>query len=293
VDSKVKYLTAFHEHLTDPGWKLTGFGDKKYEIELLENFDKVISTFAKLKPEYQVVIKDICKKMGGGMAEFLTKKVNTLEDWDLYCWYVAGLVGEGLSRIFAASKLEDPSIAENKQLFRSMGLFLQKVNIIRDYLEDINEQPPRIFYPKAAWSKWANDIADFKDPKNINAALNCLNELITNGLRHTSDCLDYLEIIRDPTVFRFCAIPQVMAIATYYECYNNPDVFKREVKMRKSLAVKMILQSTTFPRVLNFFLQFVEKFKLAVDPSQPNAKELTQILSDLHSKITNKLAQHK
>jgi len=292
VDSKVKNLTTFHEHLTEPGWTLSGFGDKKYEIELLENFDKVISSFAQLKPEYQVIIKDVCKKMGGGMAEFLTRKVDTLEDWDLYCWYVAGLVGEGLSRIFSASKLEDPVIGENKKLYKSMGLFLQKTNIIRDYLEDINECPPRVFYPKAAWSKWANDITDFKDPKNINAAVNCLNELITNALRHASDCIDYLEVLRDPTVFKFCAIPQVMAIATLYECYNNPQVFKKEVKIRKSLAVKMILQSTSLPRVLDFFLQFVEKFKSAVDPSHPNAKELNQILSDLHSKITNKLS-HK
>jgi len=225
VDSKVKQLTSFHHHLTESGWNLKGFGDKKYEIELLENFEKVSNVYAKLKPEYQIIIKDITSKMGNGMAEFLQKKVDTVEDYNLYCWYVAGLVGEGLSRIFAASKLEDPRLAESKTLYKSMGLFLQKTNIIRDYLEDINEKPPRIFYPKEVWSKWANDITDFKDPKNIKAAVNCLNELITDALGHTSDCLDYLEMLHDNTVFNFCAIPQVMAISTLYECYNNPNVF--------------------------------------------------------------------
>jgi farnesyl-diphosphate farnesyltransferase len=44
--------------------------------------------------------------MGGGMADFLQKPVETIEDYNLYCWYVAGLVGEGLSRLFAVSGLE-------------------------------------------------------------------------------------------------------------------------------------------------------------------------------------------
>jgi len=292
TDSKVKYLRSFYQHLTEPGWKLNGYGDKKDEIEVLENFDKIIDTYLKLKPVYQEVIRDITKQMGEGMAYFLDNKVVTTEDYNLYCWYVAGLVGEGLSRLFAASQLEDQKIAENRQLYKSMGLFLQKTNIIRDYLEDISEKPPRIFYPKEVWAKWANDINDFKDPKNIDAALNCLNELVTDALTHASDCLDYLEIIRDPSVLKFCAIPQVMAIATLYELYDNPNVFKKEVKIRKALAIKMILQSTSYHNVLLFFQSFVNKFKLSVKPTHPNANELNKILSDLSIKISDKFVIH-
>jgi phytoene/squalene synthetase len=73
--------------------------------------------------------------MGHGMADFLDKKVDTLEDWDLYCHYVAGLVGHGLTRLMGLSGLEgkyyfsirltgllmynifiDPSLAENLEL---------------------------------------------------------------------------------------------------------------------------------------------------------------------------------
>jgi Squalene/phytoene synthase len=55
---------------------------------------------------YRDVIKDITKRMGNGMADFLSKTVVTVKDWDLYCHYVAGLVGIGLSNLFAASQLE-------------------------------------------------------------------------------------------------------------------------------------------------------------------------------------------
>jgi hypothetical protein len=48
-----------------------------------------------------------------------------------------------------------------------MGLFLQKTNIIRDYREDLDDK--RRFWPKEVWSKYANDLGDFADPKNLDA----------------------------------------------------------------------------------------------------------------------------
>lgn len=68
--------------------------------------------------------------------------------WSLqYCHYVAGLVGIGLSRLFSASGLEVAEVGRDQRLANSMGLFLQKTNIIRDYLEDV--QQGREFWPKA------------------------------------------------------------------------------------------------------------------------------------------------
>jgi len=40
-------------------------------------------------------------------------------------------------------------------------------------------------------------------------SLACLNHLVTDALNHVPDCLEYLNRIRDPRIFRFCAIPQV------------------------------------------------------------------------------------
>jgi farnesyl-diphosphate farnesyltransferase len=55
-------------------------------------------------------------------------------------------VGIGLSRLFSASGLESSEVGEDHQLANSMGLFLQKTNIIRDYLEDVLQG--REFWPK-------------------------------------------------------------------------------------------------------------------------------------------------
>lgn len=59
---------------------------------------------------------------------------------------MAGLVGIGLSRLFSASGLEVEEVGKDEGLANSMGLFLQKTNIIRDYLEDVLQG--REFWPK-------------------------------------------------------------------------------------------------------------------------------------------------
>ncbi len=69
-----------------------------------------------------------------------------MAEYDLYCHYVAGLVGEGLSRFFSV-EIEGENVLEAATtLANSMGLVLQKTNIIRDFLEDYVDG--RTFWPK-------------------------------------------------------------------------------------------------------------------------------------------------
>ena len=134
-------LRSFHKHLYEKGWNVSGYGDNADERDLLERFHYVVDVFLDLKPayaprpspkyslsffcvrffpansydhpksdascSYQQVIADITRRMGEGMAKFAGEKtIVTLEDYNEYCHYVAGLVGIGLSQMFAASGLE-------------------------------------------------------------------------------------------------------------------------------------------------------------------------------------------
>jgi farnesyl-diphosphate farnesyltransferase len=54
-----------------------------------------------------------------------------------------------------------------------MGLFLQKVNIIRDYHEDLLEG--RIFWPKEIWSKYVDNVGDLRLPENKDKVILCIN----------------------------------------------------------------------------------------------------------------------
>ena len=56
------------------------------------------------------VIADITKRMGAGMAEFVSKDLGqgttSTAEYDKYCHFVAGLVGDGLTRLFVATGIE-------------------------------------------------------------------------------------------------------------------------------------------------------------------------------------------
>lgn len=132
-----------------------------------------------------------------------------------------------------------------------MGLFLQKTNIIRDYYEDILDN--RIFWPKEIWALYANDIADFKEPANVANGVKCLNHLVTESLNLIPEVLEYVDRLKNQEVFNFCAIPQVMAIATLAEVYNNPKVFSSNVKIRRGLAAKVCTFLVVFFWLPKFF----------------------------------------
>lgn len=60
-----------------------------------------------------------------------------------------------------------------------------------------------------AWSQFADRLEDLARPEKIEAALSCLNLLVTDALRHVPDVIAYLSRLRNQSVFNFCAIPQV------------------------------------------------------------------------------------
>ena len=177
---KCPELEAFYQKIYDREY-VYPCGEKHYRV-LMDEYPKVTAVFLSLKKEYRDVIADITKRMGEGMSNFIKREVVTLKDWNEYCHYVAGLVGIGLSNLWASSMLEDKRFADMEDLSNEMGLFLQKTNIIRDYLEDIVEEPaPRMFWPKCVWSKYAKTLDAFQYPENREKAVHCANHLITNA----------------------------------------------------------------------------------------------------------------
>jgi farnesyl-diphosphate farnesyltransferase len=81
-------------------------------------------------------------------------------------------------------------VGSDLQTSNSMGLFLQKTNIIRDYLEDFVDH--RAWWPQDVWKKHAKktgDLGEFTKPEGKEDALRCLNELVTDALTLIPECL--------------------------------------------------------------------------------------------------------
>lgn len=284
-DVKVQELRTFYQILTDPNWNKDGVGEG-HELELLQNFSKVNKVFLSLSKIDQDVIADICRRMGEGMAEFsdrnLVEGTIDIPDYNKYCHYVAGLVGHGLSHLFVAHG-EDEIVGRDLDLANEMGLFLQKTNIIRDYLEDYVDG--RAFWPKEIWGNYANKLGDFatmvgkpvpgfEGQQNRDRALSCLNHLLADALTLAPRCLRYMERLHNPDIFKFCAIPQVMAIATLDKLANNPDVFTGVVKIRKGQALSLMRNAGTMTSVYTLFLKYARSIQAAIPPHHKVAYEM-------------------
>lgn len=273
--AKAQELQAFHKNaLGNSEWSMNGVGEGD-ERRLLEDFPRCHRVLASLPEVIQAIIKDIAHRMALGMAEFACKDQaqGTLDtkEYNRYCYFVAGLVGEGCTRLFTASGFE--SLECDKHLLHSysndMGIFLQKHNIIVDYAEDLTEG--RAFWPQAIWKKYSltgklDYFTHQSDEATRSLSLHCLNEMIVDALEHLPSSLKYLSLIKCKEVFRFCSIPLLLAFASLVECYSNGNVFTGSVKLRKGLACKLILQS-------NDYSQAIESFKTLAIGIQSHAIE--------------------
>jgi len=275
-DVKQPLLRSFHEKIVTPGWTFNGNRPDEKDRQLLVEYAVLIDEVNLLKPEYKTIIVDICKKMQMGMADFSHQAATTgsiyldkVEDYDLYCHYVAGLVGEGLSRLWSASGKEVDSIRLQLELSNSMGILLQKTNIIRDYREDVDE--PRCFWPREIWGKYGfKEMKDMYAPGSEERASWVQSEMILDALRHATDSLDYLRLLKNQSVFNFCAIPATMALATLDLCFMNPDMFQKHIKIRKAAAAQLIMKSTNPRDVAYMYRNFARSIHAKAIPADPN-----------------------
>ncbi|TXG64633.1 hypothetical protein EZV62_011627 [Acer yangbiense] len=179
---------------------------------------------------HQETIVDISQRMGAGMAKFICKEIVTTEDYDEYCHYSAGLVEIGLSKFFNASQKQDPIMEE---LCGSTFIFYQ----------------------------------DLKYKENSIKAVQCLNEMVTDALKHAGDCLKHLSTLNDDhAALQFLG---VKGIGTSVLCYNNIEVFKAKVRLRRGLAARLYEQTKTMSDIYN------------VDMHDPNAKKTLSRLNEI------------
>ncbi|KAL5600950.1 hypothetical protein BROUX41_005784 [Berkeleyomyces rouxiae] len=278
--TKEPILRTFWQILEKDGWTFKDNGPNEKDRELLVHFDDIIHEYKLVKPEYREIITDITEKMGNGMADYAvnaehnTNGVSTIAEYEKYCHYVAGLVGEGLTRLFVTAEFALPELMEKSHLTESMGQFLQKTNIIRDVREDFDDK--RRFWPKEIWSKHFDKWDDIFDPNNLEKALWVSSEMVLNALGNLEDCLWYMARIRERSVFNFVAIPQSMAIATLELVFRNPEIFKRNIKITKGDACQLMTESTqSLYTLCGAFRRYVRRIHQKNDPRDPSYVQIS------------------
>ncbi|HJP43494.1 MAG: squalene/phytoene synthase family protein [Candidatus Poseidoniia archaeon] len=195
---------------------------------LVKNFDKVLTVHRSLDERTKASMVRWMHEMNAGMQKYLQQPVYSFEDLNEYCYFVAGTPSGFLTELIRtrAKKLTPKASQVLQDNERDFGLFLQKVNIIRDFREDIL-QNEKIFWPGYLFDKHQLEPQELLDPTHEKQAMEMLNAMVNNAVAHVTSVHDYLTAVPDEYAgFRQgAAINFAMGVATLGEVRGNRDVF--------------------------------------------------------------------
>ena len=152
---KIRLIQDFCDHMKreafSPGLKKRMLQvTPQREAYVFKNYEATINLFSTLSKQEKALGRRWTEEMATGMCTFLTRPIKTLKDLNDYCYYVAGTVGIYLTGILRikGSNLTQKIFKRMEGHAVSFGLFLQKLNIIRDHVED-NTSKKRAFWPQS------------------------------------------------------------------------------------------------------------------------------------------------
>lgn len=130
------------------------------EAFVFKNYEATIDLFNTLEAEEKALSEKWTIAMANGMCEFLARTILTLEDLNEYCYYVAGTVGLYLTDLLhmKGSNVDKETYRRLRHCAVPFGLFLQKLNIMRDFMEDRAERQ-RSFWPQSYFERGGDKVA--------------------------------------------------------------------------------------------------------------------------------------
>ncbi|KAL8101785.1 squalene synthase 8-like [Apium graveolens] len=271
VDVRMAVLRNFHYFIHDKNWKFI-CGNTDMDRELMQGHHQYHAAFMDLETSSQDIIADVTKKMGEGMAKFTPIEIKTMDDWDEYIDIVNTTWITGTMRL-AESLVGEP--LPEYSLIHSIASLHQKRHTIQGYYEDIIEVPKKkMYWPEQTWSKYVEKIEDLQhDEVNSVKAVQLVNEMVTDVLSHAEGSFGFTSGIQDPGVFRIYALLQIMSIGELALCYNNIQVFRKDLKLRADVKARIINRTKTMADVYGAFYDVSCLMKSKVNDDDPLAAE--------------------
>ncbi|MFW6229960.1 MAG: squalene/phytoene synthase family protein [Halanaerobium sp.] len=222
--------------------------------ELTKNIDLIYKGYQSFEPEIQKLSHKWLEEMNQGMQKYLSREVKTFAELDEYCYYVAGTVGgfltETIIHKFEIERQQQKILMDN---FNQAGLFLQKVNLIRDIREDLESRD------KHFWPLKDLEISEkqLRDPLNKKEALAALETMLSDLKTHVSALKKYYQALPGELkgYKKFFAVNNALGLATMDNLENNPAVFygNKPVKTSKLTFLNIIRAPEKY-----FFKQIAE-----------------------------------
>ena len=231
---------------------------------LIVNIPRVVAILHGFERRQREALIACVTTMAQGMPRFqlqnLRYGLDTLEDMDRYCYYVAGCVGEMLAKLFC-DYAED--IAEHREqllsLSVSFGQGLQMTNILKDIWDDYERGV--CWLPQEVFTRFGFNLVELSPASSDEHFDRGLEYLINIAHGHLHNALSYILLIpkRHTGIRDFCLLALGMALLSLAKIKRNLD-FKRsdQVKISRT-SVKAVIAVTKITHRHDSALKFLFK----------------------------------
>uniref|UniRef100_UPI0027BA6D61 squalene/phytoene synthase family protein n=1 Tax=Gemmatimonas sp. TaxID=1962908 RepID=UPI0027BA6D61 len=191
-------------------------------LTLTKNTPLVFEHFARLPAKTRELVRKWVAEMAVGMRKFVLLypagiRIQTIEEYKEYCYYVAGTVGYMLTDLWHE---HSPSIGTRRyavlrERCRAFAEALQTVNILKDVAADA-EQENSVYVPEELLRAHGSTQSRILAPELIAKNREALTQLIKLAWHDLEEALVYLLDIprRAVSIRLFCILPLLLAYAT-------------------------------------------------------------------------------
>lgn len=220
-------------------------------VALVRGTGTVLVVFRDLPAAARDRVRHWVTEMVRGMKKFVLKyprglRIESLAEYQEYCWYVAGTVGHMLTDLWRAydprrfgAQQYDRLLARAKEF----GEALQTVNILKDIAWDA-EHENAIYIPGQTLRAHGSSHETILSPAHEAANHAAVREYVSLAWRDLDEALEYTLAIprRHPAIRMFCILPLLMAQATLRDLEGSRAMLRRGGSVKISRAeVKALL----------------------------------------------------
>jgi len=219
------------------------------ERELILNTPRVLRVTRSLGERQQGAMRRCVRIMSRGMARFQDRAsaggLADMAEMDLYCYHVAGVVGEMLTELFC---VHDEQVARNRDVMMglsvSFGQGLQMTNILKDVWEDLARGA--CWLPRDVFGRLGYDLDTLQpgtqDPRFVEGYA----QLVAVARGHLEHAFQYTLKVpaRETGIRRFCLWALGMAVLTLRRIHETPG-FREGAQVKISRRqVRLVMAAT-------------------------------------------------
>ena len=192
------------------------------EKSLTENGHIVLRCYFDLRDAYRKIIDPLIVETSEGMLEFQKRKLQSnsktfqladIKELEEYCYYVAGVVGVMLTKIFCHSESVKKQKSELEKFQIHFGIALQLINIIKDYQKDIGRG--WCYIPHSITKEYQIEINAIKT-LSTKQRQGVTNSVLPFIIPYLDSTLEYIKLLplEERSIRMFCIIPFVLGYRT-------------------------------------------------------------------------------